>query len=596
MKPQVIIFLIFVYLTNATCEPKNSDSAKNKDCLAVGIDFGLKYSRIAIPRNGTAEIIPNEYNSRSIPSIVAFTDQEVLVGEAAKNNLLVSPKRTIHNIRNLLGQNFDSEAVQFEKKHQQVSIIEKQQKPFISIGNSKPTCEGYSPEEIAAIIFNNLKQSAEKHLETPVKDAVITVPAYFSDAQRQSVKDAATLAGLNVLRIINEPTAAAIAYDFQNTKDEERYLLVIDLQSNYIDITPIFVDFGVFEILSTYHGPSLGIEAFNQRSLNHFIETISQKFEVHLVTESEKMIEAAENEKRIEKLKAEIERAHRNLADESETILTINDFINGQDFFELYTKNQFEALNSDLLESVGNAIEKALNDANLQKEQICDIIVVGLFNRIPELMDRIVKLFEHKPKLYMSIDPEEVVVYGAARHAHVFCEDPNDRIFSPWDFIPFTITILAGDEEVIGIIPRYTRIPLLKLFNITINRNDHEVIKLKVYEGDREILNHNVLIAAFEIRSNLSTPKNISVIEAEFEIDPNSVLTMALASPDGQFLPVREQLEYPKLSYEELEILMKLQYSPENSSEELLSTFESILNKHAENVKYVYLNDKSDTT
>ena len=337
------ICLLFIWLIFSQNLIVLAEEAENKNKVegpVIGIDLGTTYSCVGIFRNGSVEIIPNELGNRITPSVVAFTDDDRLVGEAAKNQAALNPKRTIYSVKRLIGRKYNDKEVQMDKKLLPYDIIDKDGKPYIQV-ETKGQKKLYSPEEISAMVLTKMKTVAENFLGTKVKNAVITVPAYFNDSQRQSTKDAGTIAGLNVLRIINEPTAAAIAYGLDK-KDKERNILVFDLGGGTFDVSLLTIDSGVFEVVSTNGDTHLGGEDFDHRILDYLLKKIKKQHGKDLKT----------NKSAIQKLKTEIEKAKRHLSSSLQATLEIDELEQGFDFKDTLSRAKFEELNMDLFKFI----------------------------------------------------------------------------------------------------------------------------------------------------------------------------------------------------------------------------------------------------
>lgn len=347
---------------------------KNKiQCPVIGIDLGTTYSCVAVFKNGAVEIITNELGSRITPSVVAFTDEERLVGEGAKNQSQINPERTIYDVKRLIGRKFNDQTVQNDSKYLPYKIVNRDGKPVIQ-APVKNEIKELQAEEVSAMILMKMKTIAENFLGQPVVNAVVTVPAYFNDSQRQATKDAGVIAGLNVLRIINEPTAAAMAYGLDK-KDQEKTILVYDLGGGTFDVSILSIDDGVFEVISTAGDTHLGGEDFDQRVLDFYMKLIQRKHNVSINN----------NKHAIQKLKKEVEKAKRVLSTNIEYTIEIPDLVNGLEFNETLTRAKFEELNADLFKKTLESVEKSLSDASKSKSEIDEIVLVGGSTRIPKV-------------------------------------------------------------------------------------------------------------------------------------------------------------------------------------------------------------------
>ena len=397
--------LLFIWLICSQNLIVLSEEAKERkkwiEGPVIGIDLGTTYSCVGIFRNGSFEIIPNELGNKNTPSVVSFTDDGYLVGKAAKNQSALNPKRTIHSVKRLIGRKYNDKEVQMDKKLLPYDIIDKDGKPYIQV-EIKGQKKLYSPEEISAMILTKMKTIAENFLGTKVINAVITVPAYFNDSQRQSTKDAGTIAGLNVLRIINEPTSAAIAYGLDK-KDKEINILIFDLGGGTFDISLLTMDSGVFEIVSTNGDTHLGGEDFDHRILDYLLKKIKKQHGKDL----------KDNKSAIQKLKTEIEKAKRHLSSSLEATLEIDELEQDYDFKDTLSRTKFEELNMDLFKKTMPLVEKVMEESGFKKSEIAEIVLAGGSTHIPKIQTLIKDYFNGKePK--KGINPDEAVVYGAA--------------------------------------------------------------------------------------------------------------------------------------------------------------------------------------
>jgi heat shock protein 5 len=343
------------------------------DGPVIGIDLGTTYSCVGIFKNGRVEIIPNEFGNRITPSFVAFTDEERLVGEAAKNHALIEPKRSVFVVKRLIGRKFDDEEVQRDMKWLPYNVVSKGGKPFVSIETNAGQ-KTLSPEEISSMILIKMKQIAENSLGQEIKYAVITVPAYFNDAQRQATKDAGTISGLEILRIINEPSAAAIAYGLDK-KQGEKNVVVFDLGGGTFDVSLLTIDNGVFEVMATAGDTHLGGEDFDQRLAEHFVKSFKKKHNVDIKSDV----------RAFQKLRSEVEKAKRDLSSVLQTKVEIEGLINGIDFEETVTRARFEELCADLFKKTLKPVQTVMDDSGLKKSEIDEVVLVGGSTRIPKV-------------------------------------------------------------------------------------------------------------------------------------------------------------------------------------------------------------------
>ncbi|KAI5290356.1 ATPase with role in protein import into the ER, partial [Ascosphaera atra] len=377
-------------------------------------------------QNGKVEILVNDQGNRITPSYVAFTDEERLVGDAAKNQYAANPKRTVFDIKRLIGRKADDKDVQRDIKHFPFKVSTKKDRPHVTVEvNGSP--KDFTPEEISAMVLGKMKDIAANYLGKPVTNAVVTVPAYFNDAQRQATKDAGTIAGLNVLRVVNEPTAAAIAYGLDKTGDE-RQIIVYDLGGGTFDVSLLSVDNGAFEVLATAGDTHLGGEDFDQRVINYFAKMYNKKNDVDITKDPKTM----------GKLKREVEKAKRTLSSQMSTRIEIEAFHNGNDFSETLTRAKFEELNMDLFKRTLKPVEQVLKDAKVKKSEVDDIVLVGGSTRIPKVQAILEEFFNGK-KASKGINPDEAVAFGAAVQGGVLCGDEGATDILLMDVNPLTL-------------------------------------------------------------------------------------------------------------------------------------------------------------
>ena len=427
-----------------------SDDKSGIKCPVIGIDLGTTYSCVGVFKNGQVEIIPNELGSRITPSVVSFTDEERLVGESAKNQAQIYPERTIYDVKRLIGRKFNDKEVQEDAKFLPYKIVNRDGKPVIQALVKGETKE-MQVEEISAMVLTKMKNIAENYLGTTVTHAVVTVPAYFNDSQRQATKDAGAISGLNVLRIINEPTAAAMAYGLDK-KDQEKTILVYDLGGGTFDVSILSIDDGVFEVISTHGDTHLGGEDFDQRVIKFYMKLIEKKYSTNI----------EKNKHAIQKLKKEVEKAKRVLSTNLEYTIDIPDLVDGIDFSETLTRAKFEELNADLFKGTLKPVERALEDAQKKKNEIDEIVLVGGSTRIPKIRQILKEFFNGKePNAF--INPDEAVAYGAAVQGAVLCGDSSLTT----DIILLNVVSLTLGIETVGgvmtkIIPRNHTFPAKK--------------------------------------------------------------------------------------------------------------------------------------
>ncbi|XP_077967079.1 heat shock-related 70 kDa protein 2-like [Styela clava] len=484
---------------------------------AIGIDLGTTYSCVAVVKNGKVEIIANDRGNRVTPSIVSFTENQRLIGDAAKDGASQNYKNTIYQAKRLMGRPYSDDTVQSDIKHWPFEVIDKERKPYFKVQYKNET-KTFCPEEIGSMVLTSMRETAEAFIGQKIEEAVITVPAYFTDAQRKATKDAGEIAGLKVLELINEPTAAAIAYGLDQFSEDMRKILIFDLGGGTFDVTVATIKDRVIDVIATGGNTHLGGEDFDNRMAEHCAAIFLKKHGIPIYS----------NTRAMSKLRRACEHSKRTLSSSTNDNVVVEALAEGIDFSAPITRAKFDDLNSDLFDQTIEVVEKTLLDAKLRVDQIDEIVLVGGSTRLPRIRELLEELFEGK-ELRRTINPDEAVAHGAAAYASNLCEDVSDGIeqFTIRDVTPLSLGMESCGRDMVTFIPRNTNIPTRVHQDTWTTTKDHQTsILFKVFEGERAATKDNNILGSFVINDIPPEPRGVPKFSISFDIDASGILTV----------------------------------------------------------------------